>query len=96
MDSWRDAQLGHWLRYSLCNAWYKYERINLLSICPSCNLRDDAITLRKMGEELERRHGKETLFVIEMENQRAAGVKLELWSIVDYVARLRPDLVEPQ
>jgi len=93
MESWRDAQLGHWLRYSLCNSWYKYERINLAAICAGCNMKDDAITLKRLGEELQRRHGFDALDVIEIENQLLSGGKMETWQIVDYAARLRPDLV---
>lgn len=93
-ETYHDAQLGHWLRYSLCNSWMKFERVNLAAICPGCNYLDDAITLQKLGEALRLRYGEDTLLFIEQENLRMRGKKIETWAIVDYVARLRPDLVE--
>lgn len=93
-ETYHDAHLGHWLRYSLCNSWMKFERVNLAAICPGCNYLDDAITLQKLGEALKFRYGEDTLLFIEQENLRMRGKKMETWAIVDYVARLRPDLVE--
>ena len=91
---WREMHLGHWLRYSLCNSWMKVERVNLAAICPGCNYLDDAITLQKLGEALKFRYGEDTLLFIEHKNLEMRGIKMETWAIVDYVARLRPDLVE--
>lgn len=92
-ESWRDGQLGHWLRYSLCNGWMKVERRNLGLICQPCNYKDDAITLKKLGEALQYRYGSEVLEWIDAENQRHRGKRMEEWMIVDFVARLRPDLI---
>lgn len=91
---WRDGQLGHWLRYSLCNSWFKYERVNLALICAGCNMKDDAVTLKKLGETLQMRYGSEVLDYIEHENQRYRGIKLETWKVVDYAARVAPHLVD--
>lgn len=94
MQSWEGGQLGHWLRYSLCNGFFKYERVNMAMICAGCNFKDDAVTLKKLGETLQLRHGGDVLEFIDSENQRLRGSKMEAWAIVDYIARLRPDLVE--
>lgn len=93
IPDWKYGHLGHWLRYSLCNSLMKWERKNLLLICPGCNYKDDAITLRRMGEELQRRHGDNVLTWIENSNLGFRGRKIELWEIVENVAKLRPDLV---
>lgn len=91
-DSWKDSQLGHWLRYSTCNAWFKYERKNLMALCRGCNIKDDAVVLRRMGKELQRRYGKDVLTWIEMENQRHRGEKVEEWMCVDYSLTVCPAL----
>jgi hypothetical protein len=92
--TWQEGQLGHWLRYSLCKGWMKVERVNLQLICAPCNYKDDAITLKKLGEYLQLRYGRNVLDYIEHTNNQAKSLKLEDWQIVDYVARLRPDLVQ--
>ncbi len=96
LNSWKDGQLGHWLRYSLCNGWMKYERANLALICSGCNVSDDAITLHKLGETLRIRYGDDILQWIEEENERPEnrGVKQELWMCVDYAARIAPHLLK--
>lgn len=91
---WKDGQLGHWLKYSLCKGWMKYERTNLALICYGCNMKDDAVTLMRLGEELQRRHGLEILEYIDETNRKAKPMKIEDWMMVDFVAKLRPDLVE--
>jgi hypothetical protein len=95
-ERWQDGQLGHWYRYSLCNGWLKYSRENLALICSGCNKKDDSITNWKLGETLKMRYGEDVLLWIELENKRAEnrGIKQEVWMCVDYVARLRPDLVK--
>ena len=95
LESWKDGQLGHWLRYSLCNGWFKYERMNLALICSGCNMSDDAITLNKLGETLKFRHGEDVLLWIEKTNQdpKYRGNKQELWMCVDYAAKVAPHLV---
>lgn len=97
-ESWRDGQLGHWLRYSLCNSWMKFCRQNLALICAGCNTKDDAITLRRLGETLELRHGADTLLWIEKENQRIEyrGQRMEDWMCVDYASKIAPQLVRPE
>lgn len=94
LESWQDGQLGHWLRYSLCKGWMKYERVNLAMICPGCNMKDDAITLKRLGEHLQMKYGPDVLDYIEHTNNHMKPTKIEEWQAVDYVAKLRPDLVD--
>lgn len=93
-NHWSEGHLGHWLRYSLCKGWMKFERVNLALICPGCNRKDDAITLKKMGEELQMRHGGDILDYIEQTNNLMKPTRIEPWQAVDYVEKLRPDLVQ--
>lgn len=93
---WSEGQLGHWLRYSLCNSFFKYERRNLALICAGCNMKDDAITLKKLGETLQLRHGADILDWIEITNKDYTGQKQEVWMCVDYAAKVAPDLVDNQ
>lgn len=93
-ETWEEGQLGHWLRYSLCKGWMKYERTNLALICAGCNMKDDAITLKKLGEHLQMLYGEDVLDYIDITNRKAKPVKMEDWQLVDYVAKLRPDLVD--
>lgn len=93
MGSWRGGQLGHWLRYSLCNSFFKYCRENLALICAGCNYKDDAVTLKRLGEVLEYRHGEDILLWIEQENQVFRGRKMEEWAIVDYAKKVNPKIV---
>ena len=72
----------------------KYDRRNLAMICAGCNMKDDAITLKKLGETLQFRYGADVLDEIEHTNRLAKPTRMEAWQIVDYVANLRPDLVE--
>lgn len=96
LPDWRDGQMLHWFRYSLCNSWLKWERRNMIFGCRDCNLKDDEITNWKISELLRLRYGEDILLWIEQENLRLqqARLKIETWHIVDYVARLRPDLVK--
>ena len=68
----------------------------MLLICKGCNKTDSAIIQRKMGQELQRRHGEDVLDWIERENHKPEyrGQKIEAWMYVEYVAHLRPDLVK--
>lgn len=95
LERWQDGQLGHWLRYSLCNGWFKYSRENLALICSGCNMSDDAITLWKLGETLKMRHGEDILLWIDLENKAVhnKGVKQEVWMCVDYASRIAPHRV---
>lgn len=97
-ENWQEAQAGHWLPYSLCNSFYKFDpTFNIAAQCSACNSnlhRSGAHIGHAMGEELKRRHGQGVLEVIQSDNLRFRGMKMETWAIVDYVARLRPDLTE--
>lgn len=90
---WRDGDLAHFKKYSVCNSWFKFERKNLALSCKGCNQRDDGMTGFRFGEELKRRHGDDIIEWIERENQKHSGQKMHDWEIVDKVAALRPDLV---
>lgn len=96
LPSWKDGQMLHWFRYSLCNNWLKWERKNMVFGCAGCNKKDDSITAWKIGEILKMRYGDDNLLWIEKENLRLQKqkTKIETWHIVDYVARMRPDLVQ--
>lgn len=94
MESWQQLQLGHFHRWSLCNAWFKFERKNLLSICAGCNQNDGGLTSIKFSERLKEKYGEDIIDWIETENEKYRGQKMEVWEIVDKVAQLRPDLIE--
>jgi len=94
IERWQDLQLGHFHRYSLCNSWFKLERRNLLGICAGCNINDGGLTSFKFAERLKQRYGEDIILWIELENKTYVGKKMEAWALVDFVARLRPELVE--
>ena len=94
LERWEDGQLAHYKAWSVCNAWFKYERKNLALSCPNCNRLSDGVVGNNFAKELERRHGAHILEWIEKTNLCYRGQKLEQWEIVEKVARLRPDLVE--
>lgn len=56
-------------------------------------MKDDAITLKRLGEALQMRYGHDVLDYIDITNRKAKPVRMETWQLVDYVAKLRPDLV---
>ena len=97
-ERWQDGQLGHWLAYSCCNSWFKYERMNLALICAGCNRGESAVTQRKLGETLQQRYGEDVLLWIELTNQNIEykGKKQELWMCVDLAARVAPHLVKEE
>lgn len=94
LEHWKDGDLAHFKRYSVCNSWFKYERKNLALSCKNCNRNDDGIVGHAFGEELKRRWGDDVIDWIETENLKYRGQKLETHEIVQRVAELRPDLVE--
>jgi hypothetical protein len=96
-QSWEEAQAGHWLPYSICNSYYKFDpTFNIAAQCSSCNMalrRSGAHVGHAMGEELKRRHGDHILEQIRKDNLSYKGKRIEEWVAVDKVATLRPDLV---
>lgn len=94
---WKEAQAGHWLPFSLCNSYYKYDYAhNLAAQCNVCNQslhRSGAHVGHEMGEELKRRHGADVLDRIKADNLSYRGQKIDEWEIVKIVEMLRPDLV---
>lgn len=93
IEHWKDGDLAHFKKYSVCNSWFKFERKNLALSCKGCNQRDDGIVGYHFGEELKRRHGNHIIEWIEKTNQAYSGMKIEDWEIVKKVEKLRPDMV---
>lgn len=94
LDHWKDGDLAHFKRYSVCNSYFKYERKNLALSCKGCNRNDDGVVGFRFGEELKRRHGDHIIEWIEKTNLAYRGQKIEAWELVEKASRLRPDLVE--
>lgn len=95
-ERWQDSQAGHWLPFSLCNAWYKFDPQNIAAQCSSCNTslhRSGAHVGHAMGEELKRRHGDNILNTILLNNEKYRGQQMQTWEIVEKVAKLAPHLV---
>ncbi len=88
LSDWRDGDLAHYRAWSVCNAWFKYERKNLALSCKGCNRLSDGIVGHTFGEELKRRHGADVLDWIETENEKYRGQKMEVWEIVERVEKL--------
>lgn len=88
LERWEDGQLAHYKAWSVCNAWFKYERKNLALSCPNCNRLSDGIVGHNFGEELKRRHGDKILDWIQSENEKYRSQKMEVWEIVDRVTEL--------
>lgn len=94
LESWKDMQLGHFHRWSVCNSWFKFERKNLLGICAGCNIHDGGLTSYKFGEELKMLWGDDVIDWIEKENERFRGLRMETWKIVDYASKVAPELCD--
>lgn len=88
LPRWQDGQCAHFKRYSVCNAWFKYELKNLALSCPGCNQNDDGVVGHAFGEELKRRHGPDIIEWINAENEKYRGQKMEVWEIVAKAAEL--------
>lgn len=93
LERWQDGQLAHFKAWSVCNAWFKYERKNLALSCPNCNRLSDGVIGHNFSQELKRRHGEDITDWIEAENLKYRSQKMEVWQIVEKVSQLRPDLV---
>ena len=94
LADWREGDLAHFKRYSVCNSWFKFQRENLALSCKNCNRNDDGVVGYRFGEELKRRYHEHIIDWIEKTNESFRGQKMEVWELVDRVAQLRPDLVE--
>jgi len=93
LDDWKDGDLAHFKKYSVCHSWFKFQRENLALSCKGCNQRDDGMVGHAFGEELKRRHHGKIVEWIEKTNECFRGQKMQEWEIVQKVADLRPDLV---
>lgn len=96
LEDWKDGDLAHFKKYSVCNSWFKYERRNLALSCKGCNQREDGVVGHAFGEELKRRHHKNIIEWIEKTNECFRGQKMQEWEIAEKVAELRPDLVDSE
>lgn len=94
IEDWKQLQLGHFHRWSVCNSWFKFERRNLLSICASCNVNDGGLTSYRFAEVLKQKYGEQHIEWIEKTNEAFRGQKMETWEIVSRVEELRPDLIK--
>jgi hypothetical protein len=92
LESWKDGHLGHFKKYSLCNSWFKFDRMNLSLICPACNYLDDGPTLFAFGNYLCDKYGPNHIARIEIENEAQRGKKMEVWEIVAKVQEIAPHL----
>lgn len=89
--NWREGHAGHYLPYSICHSWFKFDITNIALQCKSCNMsltRSGAHVGHAMGEELKRRHGVDVLEWIKTNNERYRGQKMEVWEIVAKVEEL--------
>ena len=92
--SWQEGQAGHYRPWGSCNSWMKFCVDNIALQCASCNgPMSGADTGYRFGEEMKRRYGAKHLEWIEKENEKYRGKKIEEWELVEFIARLRPDLV---
>lgn len=91
-ERWNDAQAGHWLPFSLCNAIYKFDpTFNIAAQCATCNSnlrRSGAHIGHAMGEELKRRFGPTVLDAILHDNRTFRGMKLHDHVCVDFAEKL--------
>lgn len=96
LPSWKDGQCGHFIAYSLCHAWFKYHRKNLALQCSTCNgnfHKTNTIGGRFLSY-LKLIYGLDIEASLIKENEYYRGAKMEEWQIVEYAAKLRPDLVK--
>lgn len=95
LSHWRDGHAGHYLPFSICHSWYKFDTENIHLQCAGCNMalyRSGAHIGHAMGEELKRRYGADILARIPANNERFRGQKMELWEIVATAERLLKDI----
>jgi hypothetical protein len=97
---WKQGHAGHYLPYSICHSWYKFDPENIALQCEACNMglmRSGAHIGHEMGEELKRRHGPGILEQIARDNLSYRGQKMEVWQIVakvEEIVRLSTPLVK--
>ncbi len=94
LADWKDGDLAHFKKYSVCNSWFKFERKNLALSCKKCNSRDDGVVGHAFGEELKRRYGAYIIDWIQKTNICFHGQKIEDWKIVEMVERIDPSLIK--
>jgi len=84
-DDWRAGHAGHYIPWSRCNAWFKYDWRNLALQCARCNLslhRSGADVGHAFAEELKRRYGDDILTILAHDNESLRGQKMEVPDIV--------------
>lgn len=98
IPDWKAGDAGHWIPWSTCNSWFKFDQMNVALQCKGCNIglarKSRADIGHAFGEELNRRYGIGTTDYLREVNKTYVSKKLEDHQCVDYVARLRPDLVD--
>jgi len=94
LEHWKDGDCAHWRAWSLCNGFMKFELKNLALSCKGCNRASDGVIGHKFGEELKRRHNKNILNWIMVENEKHRGEKMERWKLVELAQHLLPDVKE--
>ncbi len=88
LEHWKDGQLAHYKAWSVCNAWFKYERKNLRLSCSNCNRLSDGVIGKRFADALIEQYGPDHLDWIEQENLKYRGQKMEVWEIVERAEKL--------
>lgn len=94
LERWEDGQAAHYFPWSVLNGLAKYDVNNIALSCAICNYGSGANIGYAFGNELKRRYGDGILSEIASLNKSYRGKKMEEWDLVDFIARLRPDLVQ--
>lgn len=94
LERWQDGQAAHYFPWSVLNGMAKFDVKNIALSCPYCNYVSGANIGYAFGNELKRRYGDGVLVEIANLNKSYRGKKMETWELVEFVARLRPDLVK--
>jgi len=88
MESWQDGHCGHYKAWSVCNNYFKYDRMNLSLQCPNCNRLSDGVVGTRFGMTLRKRHGDGHLDNIESKNKSYQGGRFESMKLVDMAREL--------
>jgi len=92
LADWREGDCGHFKKYSVCNAWFKFNHSNLALQCKKCNQREDGIVGHAFGESLKQREHPQIIEWIEKTNECYRGQKMQQWEVVEKVVEMWPDL----
>lgn len=81
LDDWSDGHAGHYKAYAACNAFAKFNTMNIALQCPGCNQRDDGPVGKGFGDEMIRRHGEDFFKNFLVVNDTERGNKMEPWEV---------------